>query len=74
MFGGVRLLPASVSFLSFLIFTTASFAQTSIDDIHVAPRQRVIPEASIAQPHLPSGIGLIRSHVEPVTVYVTSTC
>ena len=73
MFGGVRFLPATVSFLAFLTFTTASVAQTSIDDIHVAPRQRSISEAPLAQPHLPSGIGLIRSNVELVTVPVTIT-
>jgi Ca-activated chloride channel homolog len=73
MFGGVRFLPAAVSFLSFLVFTTASFAQTSIDDIHVSPRQRGISESSIAEPNLPSGIGLIRSNVELVTVPVTIT-
>ena len=72
MFGGVRLLPAAVSFLSFLIFTTVSFAQTSIDDIHVAPRQRSISEVPLGTPHLPS-IGLIRSNVELVTVPVTIT-
>src|ERR1700758_1736206 len=72
MFGGVRLLPAGVSFLD-LIFTTASFAQTSIDDIHISPRQRSISEAPAPQPNLPIGIGLSRSSVELVTVPVTIT-
>jgi Ca-activated chloride channel family protein len=73
MFGGVRVLPAGISFLAFLIFTTASYGQTSIDDIHVAPRQRSISEAPLGAPHSPGGIGLIRSSVELVTVPVTIT-
>src|SRR5215475_6096657 len=73
MFGGVRLLPARCFSLTVLIFTTASFAQTSIDDIHVAPRQRGISEAPLASPHLPSAISLIHSKVDLVTVPVTIT-
>ncbi len=73
MFGGVRLLPAAVSFLGALILTTASLAQTSIDDIHIRPRQRSIIEAPTGKPHLPSGIDLIRSNVELVTVPVSIT-
>src|SRR5215468_5838266 len=73
MFGGVRLLPARCFSLTVLIFTTASFAQTSIDDIHVAPRQRGISEVPMGSPHLPSAISLIRSNVELVTVPVTIT-
>jgi Ca-activated chloride channel homolog len=73
MLGGVRFFSASSSFLTILIFTTASFAQTSIDDIHVAPRQKSISEVSMGSPHLPSAISLIRSNVELVTVPVTIT-
>src|SRR3974377_426436 len=74
MFCGARFLPAGVfSFLGFVIFTTASLAQTSISDIHIASRERSIAEAPLAVPHLPSGIGLIHSNVELVTVPVTIT-
>jgi Ca-activated chloride channel homolog len=72
MFGGVRPLPAGISFLA-LVFTTASFAQTSIDDIHITPRQKSITEAPPGKPHLPSGIALIRSKVDLVTVPVSIT-
>jgi len=73
MFGGVGFLSASSFLLTILIFTSASLAQTSIDDIHVAPRQRSISETPVGTPHLPSGISLIRSNVELVTVPVTIT-
>src|SRR5215831_12398024 len=73
MFGGVRFLSASSFLLTILIFTTASLAQTSIDDIHVAPRQRSVSEMPVGSPHLRSGISLIRSNVELVTVPVTIT-
>jgi Ca-activated chloride channel homolog len=72
MFGGVRLL-VGVSFLGSVIFATAAFAQTSIDDVHIAPRERSITEVSPGTPHLASGIALIRSNVELVTVPVTIT-
>jgi Ca-activated chloride channel family protein len=73
MFGGVRPFPAGVSSLAFLIFATASFSQTSVDDVHITPRQRSISEAPLGTPHLPSGISLIRSNVELVTVPVSIT-
>jgi Ca-activated chloride channel family protein len=76
MFGGARFFPAGVSFLGFLIFATTSFAQTSINDVHIAPREpreRSITEAPNSIPHLPIGIGLIRSSVDLVTVPVTIT-
>ncbi|HTT24619.1 MAG TPA: VWA domain-containing protein [Candidatus Sulfotelmatobacter sp.] len=73
MFRGVRFPCAVVSFLGFLIFTTSSIAQTSINDIHVAPRERSITEPPFGGTHLPNGIGLIRSNVELVTVPVTIT-
>ena len=73
MFGGVRFLPVRVSLLGLLLFTTGSFAQTSINDIHIASRQRTITETPPGTPHLPSGIGPIRSNVELVTVPVTIT-
>ena len=73
MFGGARFLPAGVSFLAFLIFTTASVAQTSINDVHIAAREKSISEEAFGAPHLPSGASLIRSNVELVTVPVTIT-
>lgn len=73
MVGGVRFLRAGVFFLGFAIFATAAFAQTSIDDVHIAPRERGITEAPPSAPHLPSGIALIRSNAELVTVPVTIT-
>jgi Ca-activated chloride channel homolog len=72
MFGGVRFLPALVSFLGFLLLTTASLAQTSINDIHITPRDRTLSEAPLGAPHLPSG-SLIRTNAELVTVPVTIT-
>src|SRR5215831_9954249 len=72
MFGGARFLPAGV-FLGFLIFTTASSAQTSINDVHIAPRERSITLAPNTGPHFPANIDLIRSNVELVTVPVTIT-
>ena len=73
MFGGVRSFPALVSFLGLLLFTTGLFAQTSINDIHISPRERSITETPLGAPRLPGGIGLIRSNVELVTVPVTIT-
>ena len=73
MFGGVRFLPAFIFFLELLVFTTGSFAQTSINDVHIAPREKSISEESLSATHLPSGLGLIRSNVELVTVPVMIT-
>src|SRR5215475_12001654 len=73
MFGGVRFPPVGVSFLGFVLLATAAFAQTSIDDVHIAPRDTSITEAPSHAPHLPSGIALIRSNAELVTVPVTIT-
>ena len=73
MFGGDRFLPGSVSFLGFVLFASAALAQTSIDDIHIPPRERSISEAPLGAPHPPSGIALIRSNVDLVTVPVTIT-
>ena len=73
MSGGVRLLPAGFSFFAILVLTSASMTQTSIGDIHVAPRQKNISEAPLGKPQLPSGVGLIRSNVELVTVPVSIT-
>src|SRR6516162_10110835 len=73
MFGGDRFLPAGVSFLGFVLFASAALAQTTIDDVHIAPREKSISEAPLGAPHLPSGIALIRSNVDLVTVPVTIT-
>jgi Ca-activated chloride channel family protein len=73
MFGGDRFLPGGVSFLGFVIFAGAALAQTSIDDVHIAPRERSISEAPLDAPHPPSGIALIHSNVDLVTVPVTIT-
>jgi Ca-activated chloride channel family protein len=64
--------------LAVLISTTfavgAAIAQTSINDVHIAPRERsVTPEAHAGGPHLPDGISLIRSKVDLVMVPVTIT-
>jgi len=72
MFGGVRL-PLRVSLLGLLLFTTGSWAQTSINDTHIAPREKSITEAPLEAAHLPGGITLIHSEVELVTVPVTIT-
>ena len=73
MFGGDRFLRAGVSFLGFVLFASAALAQTSIEDIHIAPRERSISEAPLGAPHPPSGIAMIRSNVDLVTVPVTIT-
>ena len=57
--------------LSFLIWTSGSFSQTSINDIHITPRGTA--DELSRGPHLPSGIGVIRSDVDLVTVPVTIT-
>lgn len=58
--------------LGVFILAAAGVCQTSINDIHVV-RRGVIPEVSRPGPHLPSGMGVIRSDVELVTVPVTIT-
>ena len=73
MFGGVRSHSAVVSLLAFLIGAPASIAQTSINDIHITPRERSISEAPVGAASTPAGLGLIRSNVELVTVPVTIT-
>lgn len=72
---GVRLLLRA---LALLIFTTlsisAAVAQTSINDVHVAPRERsIIPGAPVQGPHRLDGLSLIRSKVDLVLVPVTIT-
>jgi len=74
MFRGVRLPSAGVSVvLTVLTFATASVAQTSINDVHITPRETSITETPGAASHLDKGISLIRSNVELVTVPVTIT-
>ena len=61
--------------VSLTLIVSAAAGQTSINDIHVTPRERSIaitPETN-AGPHLPTGISLIRSKVDLVTVPVTIT-
>jgi len=55
-----------------LIAAIAGFSQTSIDDVHITPRN-VSPEAIASTPHIPRGISVIRSNVDLVTVPVTIT-
>ncbi len=57
--------------LSFLILTSESVSQTSINDIHITPRGAA--EELSGGPHLPGGMGVIRSDVNLVTVPVTIT-
>lgn len=73
MFGDARFLSAGISLLGFLIVTTASIAQTSINDVHIASRERNITEPPVGGSRRPSDISLIRSNVELVTVPVTIT-
>jgi Ca-activated chloride channel family protein len=76
MFGWVGPLSRSFSLLV-LIFLTATVigsAQTSIDDVHVSPRNKSISEIEVgAARDLPKGVGLIRSSVDLVMVPVTIT-
>ncbi|MGC2478058.1 MAG: VWA domain-containing protein [Candidatus Sulfotelmatobacter sp.] len=64
--------PLNGLLLSFLVLPSGSFSQTSINDVHIAPRN-VILEASSTNPHLAGGAGIIRSDVDLVTVPVTIT-
>jgi len=76
MSGWVLSLSRSVSCIAFILIAmaTAVSAQTSIGDVHISPRQRSItPAEPSREPHLPSGIGLIRSKVDLVMVPVTIT-
>lgn len=55
-----------------LIAAIAGFSQTSIDDVHITPRN-MSPEAIASAPHIPRGISVIHSSVDLVTVPVTIT-
>jgi len=64
----------SLLLLTFTIFSTGSFAQTSLGDVHVVSRERsVIGEKPADGRPLRSGLNLIRSSVELVMVPVTIT-
>jgi len=76
MFDRVRFVSASAWFglLISLIVTTAAVAQTSINDIHIAPREKSItPEEPAGAAHPADNTSLIRSKVDLVTVPVTIT-
>ena len=62
-----------VSLSAFTLITVgAGFSQTSIDDVHITPRN-MSPEAIASTPHIPHGISVIHSNVDLVTVPVTIT-
>jgi Ca-activated chloride channel family protein len=62
-----------VLFLFVLVLTARSFAQTSINDIHITPRERGISAQALTGIARPAGMGLIRSSVDLVMVPVTIT-
>jgi Ca-activated chloride channel family protein len=62
-----------VLFLFVLVLTARSFAQTSINDIHITPREKGISAEALAGIPRPAGMGLIRSSVDLVMVPVTIT-
>ncbi|MFZ0805323.1 MAG: VWA domain-containing protein [Candidatus Sulfotelmatobacter sp.] len=68
----------SASFLSclvfvFLTFTAIGQAQTSIDDVHVTPREKSLALKADLAASLPSGAGLIRTRTDLVLVPVSIT-
>ena len=73
MFGLVRSFPRFLLLSAFTLFTaSAGLSQTSIDDVHISPR-KITPEALPGTSHIPSGISVIHSNVDLVTVPVTIT-
>jgi len=75
MYRGVRpLLRAFFLLISTTVVIGSALAQTSINDIHITPRQRgITAEAPAGGPRLPDGMTLIRSKVDLVMVPVTIT-
>jgi Ca-activated chloride channel homolog len=67
--------PRSLSCLVFLCltFTAYGLAQTSIDDVHVTPRQKTLALNADLAASLPTGAGLIHTRTELVLVPVTIT-
>jgi len=61
-----------VLFLSFLILSAVALAQTSIDEVHVTPRERTVAISSANRARLPAA-SLIRASVDLVLVPVTIT-
>jgi len=73
MFGFARSSPRFLLLFAFTLIAAATvFSQTSIDDVHIAPR-KISPEAIPSTAHIPSGISVIHSNVDLVTVPVTIT-
>jgi Ca-activated chloride channel family protein len=75
MYGGVRPLLRTLSLLISTTLTVGTaFAQTSINDVHIAPREQSITSGVLSGgSHLPDGISLIRSKVDLVMVPVSIT-
>lgn len=59
--------------LLILVFPFESFAQTSINDVHITPRGTSMEREVAAPTHLPTGIRVIRSNADLVMVPVTIT-
>lgn len=72
MVGSFRLSSCPV-FLSVFLYAACSFSQTSIDDVHVAPRQKNIEPMEEAIAKLPSGMKLLRARTDLVLVPVSIT-
>jgi len=70
----VRLLSCCIGFVLFslLPLVTLGFAQTSINDLHIAPRS-ITSDLHSAHPTIPKGLGVIRSTTDLVMVPVTIT-
>lgn len=74
MVGLARCFSRPVFLLSFLTIAAGALAQTSIDDVHVNPRERTIaPLATDAMLKLPTGSSLIHARTDLVLVPVTIT-
>ncbi len=75
MFRPARLLTCLVFFLAWPAFTNNVFSQTSINEVHIAPREKSIqlPATEAAVASLSGGVHLIRSSAELVLVPVTIT-
>ncbi|HUO13878.1 MAG TPA: VWA domain-containing protein [Verrucomicrobiae bacterium] len=72
MFGSFRLLRCLV-LLVILLATAFSFCQTSIDSVHVTPREKSIEPVEDASAKLPFGTKLLRARADLVLVPVSIT-
>lgn len=72
MFGLGRSFRFVLLFAFSLTAASGAFSQSSIDDVHITPR-KISPEVIAGTSHIPSGISVIHSNVDLVTVPVTIT-